>query len=88
MHGVPTAGRRFGEHRAGSVSSILNGYKAAVTRRARREGLWGAGPLWQGRFHDRVVRDDREAGLVRRYVAENPARWAADKLHPARLPPI
>ncbi|WP_412069567.1 hypothetical protein [Rubrivirga sp. IMCC43871] len=38
--------------------------------------------VWQRSFHDRVVRTDREAGALRRYVAEtaegdgeaNPAR--------------
>lgn len=95
MHGVPTRGvlpggwtpRRFGQHLAGSVSSVVQAYKAAVTRRARRDGLWPDGPLWQGRFHDRVVRTDGEADRIRRYIAENPARWAADRLHPDRPPP-
>ena len=93
MHGVPTdrdgsavgdQRRRFGQHDAGSVSSVVGAYKAATTRNARRLGLWDAGPLWQGRFHDRVVRSAREAGIARRYIAENPARWAADRFHPAR----
>ncbi len=74
--------RRFGQHVVGSVSSIVGAYKAAVTRRARRGGLWHGGPLWQARFHDRIVRNDREADRVRRYVAENPERWAFDRLHP------
>ena len=98
MHGVPTAApsgrggaysarRRFGEHDAGSVSSIVGTYKAATTRQARRLGLWAEGPLWQGRFHDRVVRSDAEADHVRQYIVENPARWTFDRFHPARLRP-
>ena len=87
MHGVPTqAGeRRFGEHQAKSVSPIIGAYKAHVTRQARRAGLWGDGPLWQGRFHDRVVRNPAEADRIRQYVADNPARWRQDRYHP--LPP-
>lgn len=76
--------RRFGGVDAGSVSSIVGGYKSAVTRQARRLGLWGDGPLWQGRFHDRVVRSAEEADRIRRYIAENPARWTHDAFHPAR----
>ena len=92
MHGVPThqggaeaydARRRFGEHDAGSVSSIVGAFKAATTRQARRLGLWAGGSLWQGRFHDRVVRSDAEADRIRRYITENPARWADDRFHPA-----
>ena len=95
MHHVPTAGghdgdgpaRQFARPLAHSVSSIIAAYKAAVTRRARREGVWTDGPLWQGRFHDRIVRGEPEADRIRRYVAQNPARWTADPFHPARLPP-
>ena len=88
MHGVPTQDgrRRFGEHRAKSVSSVVGAYKAHVTRRARREGLWNDGPLWQGRFHDRVVRNEREADRIRQYIQENPARWRTDRYGPSRPP--
>ena len=75
-------GRRFGQHLAGSVSSIVGAYKAAVTRQARRAGVWGPGALWQGRFHDRIVRDAREADRIRRYIAENPLRWHLDRYAP------
>lgn len=94
MHGVPTtlggtrewnpadSLRQFGQHLAGSVSSIVGAYKAAVTRQARREGVWPEGALWQGRFHDHVVRSDDEAERIRRYIAENPARWNEDRFYP------
>ncbi|CAN5478697.1 transposase [soil metagenome] len=86
MHGVPTsddvpltAPRRFGNHGAHSVSSIVGTYKAAVTRPARRSGAWGDGPLWQGRFHDRVVRDERERKAIREYITDNPRQWQQDR---------
>jgi len=60
----------------------LNSYKAGVTRQARRLGLWPEGALWQGRFHDRVVRTAAEADRIRQYITDNPARWPADDLHP------
>ena len=83
---LPNRGRRFGAPLAKSVSSVVKVYKAAVTRQARRLGLWGDGPLWQGRFHDRVVRTAAEADRVRRYVTENPARWPTDRYGPPRPP--
>ena len=88
MHGVPTQDgkRRFGEHRAKSVSSIIGAYKAHVTRQSRRAGLWGDGPVWQGRFHDRVVRAPVEADRIRQYIADNPARWRTDCYGPLRPP--
>ena len=63
---------------AGSVPAIVGGYKSAVTRRARATGVWHAGPLWQARFHDRIVRDAAEADRIRRYILQNPARWSTD----------
>lgn len=43
--------------------------------------------VWQRGFHDRVVRTDREADALRRYAAENPARWepTADRADGHRL---
>ena len=51
---------------ATSVATIVGGYKSAVSR-----SLGAA--VWQRGYHDRIVRDAREAANVRRYIAENPA---------------
>ncbi len=100
IHGVPTNAdsgrasgevqsiRRFGQHAAGSVSSVVGAYKAAVTRVGRRHGLWWPeGALWQSRFHDRVVRSAPEADRIRQYIANNPARWVSDRFHPSNDAP-
>ena len=67
--------RRFSEIQGGTVASIMRQYKSVVTKR-----VWAAhgretGPVWQRGFYDRVVRTDREAEAIRRYVEHNPARW-------------
>ena len=67
---------------AGSVPAIIGTYKAAVTRQARRLSVWNDSPLWQARFHDRIVRDNREAERIRRYIVENPLRWHVDRYVP------
>ena len=69
------------EHRApgpprGSVSAIIGRYKSLVTKRIR--ALDPTVHVWQRSFHDRIVRTDREATALRRYIAENPARWDPD----------
>ncbi len=71
--GSGDGGRRFGHAVAGSVASIMRQYKSVVTKRIRATDP--TVQVWQGRYHDRVVRTDREADALRRYVAENPARW-------------
>jgi hypothetical protein len=52
---------------------IVRGFKSAVTRWARRNGHDDF--AWQARYHDRVIRSERELAQVRRYIAGNPARW-------------
>ena len=89
IYRVPTPDdsvRQFGEAKAGSLSVVVATYKAAVTREVnRRRGAPGP-PLWQGRFHDHVVRLRDPAALdrTRRYVEENPLRWHLDRENPAR----
>lgn len=67
---------------SGSVPAVVGAYKSAVTRKARQAGLWEGEPLWQARFHDRIVRDAREAGRIRRYILDNPLRWNQDRYRP------
>ncbi len=56
-----------------SVSSVIGGYKSSVTARARRAGFTDR--IWQSRFHDRIIRSERQRQNVKRYIALNPVRW-------------
>jgi REP element-mobilizing transposase RayT len=35
--------------------------------------------LWQPKYHDRVVRNDRELEQIRSYIVNNPANWQSDE---------
>lgn len=76
---LPGSLRRFGQPEAGSIGTVVGGYKAAVTREARRAGFWSDAPLWQSRFHDRIVRNRDEYERIYRYILENPERWVDDR---------
>jgi len=79
--------RAYGAPIAGSLSTLIGGYKAEVTRSAIRSGLLpNKAVLWQGNFWDRIVRDEREFAAVRSYIENNPARWQEDQLHPSAPP--
>jgi putative transposase len=96
MHGIlwittsgatANGGRRtFGGSTKGSISTVIAGYKAAVTRTAHQTGLLAAARLWQARFWDRIIRNDIELAHIRDYIRNNPARWSDDQLHPNALP--
>ena len=81
---VPTgeSARRFGNPHGRSVSSIVGAYKSAVTRETNEHWGRAGGTIWQARFHDRIVRDERERERIRRYILENPLRWHLDRYHP------
>ncbi|NBB87877.1 MAG: transposase [Bacteroidetes bacterium] len=66
---------------AGSLAVIINQYKGAVTRWARRNGVRDF--AWQPRFYDRVVRNKEERLRIRRYIENNPANWPRDRSHRA-----
>lgn len=75
-----TTTNEFGPLQPGSLSSIVHGYKAAVTRWARKHGYDTF--AWQPRFYDRIIRNERELHATRRYVNENPLKWHLDRNHP------
>jgi hypothetical protein len=62
----------------GSLGTIARSYKSAVARRVNRRRHTPGAPLWQRGDYERVVRDEHELAAVRRYIAANPARHAAD----------
>jgi putative transposase len=35
--------------------------------------------VWQRGYYEQIIRDERGLNRVRRYIAANPARWAAGR---------
>ena len=64
----------------GSLSVVVRLYKGAVTRWARAHGFHDFS--WQSRFHEHVIRNERELDSIRRYIRLNPKRWSMDRFHP------
>jgi putative transposase len=42
-------------------------------------------PVWQRNYFERVIRDEQELNLIRRYIQENPSQWMKDRENPERL---
>jgi REP element-mobilizing transposase RayT len=76
-----------GAHVGAPLPQIIQWWKTMTTnayiRGVRAEG-WVPfdGRLWQRNYWERVVRDERELDLARRYIAENPLRWHLDRMNP------
>ena len=68
--------KRFRNPGKNTVSSIIGGYKSAVTKHANRLGIAMA---WQPRFHDHIIRNDAEYQRINDYIESNPKNWNKDK---------
>lgn len=61
-----------------NLSSIIRGFKSAVTKRAKETNEHFA---WQERFHDHIIRNYESYQRIRDYIVNNPAKWELDKFH-------
>jgi REP element-mobilizing transposase RayT len=73
-------GRAF--RASGSLGSVVAGFKQAVTLRLRRLEdpiAKRVKRVWQRNYYEHVVRTEAELSHVRRYIEENPRRWARER---------
>ncbi len=67
------------------LSTIIAAFKRASTKAINElRGTRGDG-VWQRSFFDRIIRNDHELGLARKYIVENPINWGKDKENPERI---
>jgi putative transposase len=74
---------------APTVGRIVQWFKTMTTNayiRGVRQNGWEPfpGKLWQRNYYERIIRNERELNAVRRYIRDNPARWANDMENPDR----
>lgn len=62
-----------GGWRSGCLGAVINQFKTACTKRIRADGYLHF--AWQPRFHDRVIRDEREMMRIRAYILRNAQNW-------------
>ena len=76
---VSTIGQqRFQNQGKNTISSIIGGYKSAVTKHAHRLGYQF---IWQPRFHDHIIRNDTAYNYIVEYIQNNPQNWHQDKFY-------
>ena len=68
---------------AKSLSAMVGAFKSSVSRRVNQYRKTAEDTIWQSRFHDRIIRNEREWRARRRYIERNPERWEQD---PYRAP--
>jgi REP element-mobilizing transposase RayT len=81
-------GDEWGEEASGravarpyTLGMIINAYKGAVTHRVREHHEDAPFKIWQGRYHDHIIRNERGLNTIRDYVQTNPLRWTQDTFY-------
>ncbi len=64
---------RFGKPVAGSVSVIINHYKASVKRWCNKNDFGFF--KWQPRFYDHIIRNEEYCSKIVTYMRNNPKNW-------------
>ncbi len=60
-----------------SLSSVLKGLKAYVSKTAREFGF--EEKVWQNSFHDHIIRDEADLETHHKYIITNVDRWHEDE---------
>ena len=73
---APIGKNRYQNIGKNSLSSIIGGYKSAVTKHANRLEFTFK---WQTRFYEHIIRDEKSFENITRYIINNPTKWERDK---------
>jgi putative transposase len=65
--------------KSNSLGSIINQFKGVCTRRIRESGITDF--AWQSRYFDHVIRHEESLRKIRKYIRENPMKWALDRYY-------
>ena len=61
-----------------NLASIMRGYKSAVTTYARKNNIKFE---WHIRYHDHIIRNEKEYLSISNYIKNNPYKWLEDKFN-------
>ena len=65
-----------------ALGHIVAYFKYQSTKRINEiRGTPGV-PFWQRNYHDHIIRNKEALDRIRRYIADNPARWGEDQNNP------
>lgn len=73
LHGILLFGDSE-DGKAPHLPAVVGSFKSAVSRRASQS-------VWQRSYWERIIRNEKELNSIRRYVDDNPRRWAGKAGH-------
>lgn len=66
---------------AGSLGAIVRAYKSAVTYAINAARQTRGVMVWQRNYYEHIIRNNAELNRIRKYIIENPLKWADDDLY-------
>lgn len=63
-----------------SLGSIIGQIKSVCSKKIKNLGYHNF--KWQDRFHDRIIRNEKELYQIRGYIRLNPLKWHLEKENP------
>jgi REP element-mobilizing transposase RayT len=66
-----------------SITEVIGSFKSITTIELHKMGLKDF--RWQRSYYDRIIRNEKELYLIRRYIEQNPLRWDLERENPNNL---
>ncbi len=65
-----------------SISTLVAGFKMAVTKRINILRNAPGNPVWQRNYYENIIRSENALDKIRQYTVNNPSSWEIDKFYP------
>ncbi len=65
-----------------SLSSLMSGFKSAVTKNINLIRKKPGTKIWQRNYYEHIIRNETALNHIRQYIINNPLSWQNDQLHP------
>lgn len=87
IHGIVVIVEKTGVAPAASapLSEIVRRLKSDSARKINLLQQTPQMPVWQRNYYEHIIRTNEELAHIRRYIAENPLRWALDQENPSNV---
>jgi putative transposase len=76
-----------GPPRRKPLGRLIGAFKTVSTKQVNAMRGTPGLPLWQRNYYEHVIRDDESLDRIRRYIVDNPSRWAVDRDNPLAAAP-
>ena len=79
IHVIIKINRREQSPRPTTLMDIMCAYKSLTTKCYNKTFGISGRTIWQERFHDIIIRNEKQYRFICQYIEENPTKWADDR---------